>query len=206
MDVSLYLAYSGLRTEMRSVDVVANNLANTSTNGYREDRSFVGALEAVDRQYPRLEGTLPSHDPGARIATGRDLDVAVEGDAYLVVETAGGRRYTRDGALGRDPDGTLVNRDGLPIVGDAGPITLPNGKVDVDADGRVSVDGTVVGRVSLVQLDSAVLSREGQGLYRLESGEEVPESDARLHQGFLERSNVDPIRATVELVDAVSVR
>jgi flagellar basal body rod protein FlgG len=202
MDLSLYLAYAGLRAETRAVEVTANNLANAGTSGFREDRDFVAALDAAGQQYAQLGGTQVSPLPGPQVLTGRDLDVAIEGDGYLVVQTPAGRRYTRNGALGRDAEGRLTSRDGFPVLDGSSPIVLPAGAVTIATDGGVSVEGTAVGRLALVRLAGEGLIREGQGLYRAEGVAEAPADGARLHQGHLERSNVDPVRSTVELVQS----
>jgi len=194
MNNSLYIAYAGMSADMRALDVAANNLANASTNGYREERSFVEALEsAAGQSFPRVGGTEPNTQTGPLVATGRNLDVAIEGDGYLVVETAAGRRYTRDGSLSRDQNGLLVTREGMPVLGQGGHITLrsQDTEFEIDPDGRVLVNAVQSGRLLVVQHDPSTLVRESGGLYRSESTTEVPATESRLRQGFLEQSNVD---------------
>jgi flagellar basal body rod protein FlgG len=201
MDASLYLAYAGMRAEMRAVEVTANNLANATTTAFNEERTFVATLEAAGRHYPQTAGTLTHVASGPQVSTGRDLDVALAGDGFLVVATPEGRRYTRNGSLGRDVEGRLVSRDGYPVLGQGGPITLPHGEVDIDPAGRVSVAGAELGRLQTVDLPAASLLRDGRGLFRVDGASERPAS-VEIHQGYLEKSNVDPVRSTVELVES----
>jgi flagellar basal body rod protein FlgG len=191
MDTTLFMAYAGLASDMRAVEVSANNLANVNTTGYREERSFVTALEAAGFDYPRVGGTVTNDQPGPFVATGRDLDVAIEGDGYLVVQTPQGRRYTRDGGMNVSEDGVLVNRSGAPVLGQGGEIRLSPGHVEIDGEGRVMVDGVAAGRLLVVRLPEEGVVREGFGLYRLERGTERASSEDRLRHGFLEKSNVD---------------
>lgn len=191
MNSALYVAYSALRADMQALDVVANNVANINTNGFREERSFVESLEIAGQSFPQVGGTREKPQPGPLVATGRPLDVAVEGSAFLVVETDRGRRYTRDGGLSLDATSTLVNREGWPVLGQGGRITLSPGVVEIDPDGRVTAGGAQAGRLLLVSFDSEALEREASGLYRAVEGRtEAPATDARLRQGFVEKSNV----------------
>ena len=194
MDNSLYVAYSALQADMRAVDVAANNLANVNTNGYREVRTFFSALEAAGGTYTTLGDGKTKHDPGPLVSTGRPLDVAVEGRGFLVVETPQGRQYTRDGSLSLDAAGTLVTRDGLPIQGQGGAITIDPSQgeeVSIDPEGRVFTGEVQAGRILLVDVDHASLVHESGSRFRSEGGAETPVEDGRVQQGFLERSNVE---------------
>lgn len=191
MSTSLYTAYSALQSDMRALDVAANNLANVNTNGYREQRSFITALEVAGQSYPSVGGTEEWTEPGPFVNTGRDLDVAIEGQGFLVVETADGRRYTRDGGLSLNEEGLLVTRDGSAVVGQGGRVQLEPGKVEIDPDGRVTVSGVQAGRLLLVRVPQSSLVREAAGLYRSTDGSETPATEDRLKQGFIERSNVE---------------
>ncbi len=197
MDSSLYIAFSAMEAEMHALDIAANNRANISTNGYREERSFLSALKAADGLYPQVGGTQPNLQSGPLVATGRDLDMAIEGEGFLVVQTDQGRRYTRDGGLDRSKEGILVNRSGLPVLGQGGPITLPSGRIDIDADGRLMVAGAQVGRLLLVNLPPESLRRDEGGYFQVDGVTEVPATSSRLQQGFLEKSNVDPTKGGV---------
>ena len=191
MSTSLYVAYSGLQADMRALDVAANNLANVNTTGFREERSFITALDAAGELYPSVGGTEEWTQPGPFVNTGRDLDVAIEGQGFLVVDTPAGRRYTRDGGLSLDEEGLLVTRAGHPVLGQGGRIQLRSGKVDIDPEGRVTVSGVQAGRLLLVRVPQTSLSREAAGLYRSSDGTEIPATEDRLKQGFIEKSNVD---------------
>ncbi len=190
MNTSLYVGYAGLSADLRALEHAAHNVANVSTNGFREERAFVDALEAAGTHYPRVGGTQASTLPGPLVATGAKLDLAIEGQGFLVVDTPAGRRYTRDGGLSMDKEGTLVTKDGLPVLGQGGRITLSPGDIEIDPEGRIAVEGVQSGRLLLVDLDPATLSRESGGLYRSSSATEAPANDSRLKQGFVEKSNV----------------
>ena len=191
MTSSLYVAYAAMRADMQALDVAANNLANVNTNGFREERPFIEALERAGWSYPEVGGTRAKTEPGPLAATGRDLDVAIDGPGFLVVATPGGRRYTRDGGLSLDEDRVLVTRQGAPVLGQGGPLELGRGKVEIDPEGRVTADGNQQGRLLLVRVDERALVREAGGLYRLAEGRESPDTASRLRQGFLEKSNVE---------------
>ena len=194
MDNSLYVAYAALQADMKAVDIAANNLANINTNGYREVRTFFSALEAAGGTYPSLGESKTKHDPGPLVSTGRPLDVAVEGPGFLVIGTPEGRRYTRDGSLSLDASGTLVTRDGLPVQGQGGPITIDTTRgepVTIDPEGRIFNGEVQEGRILLVDVDHNSLVHESGSRFRSQGAPEEPLEDGRLQQGFLERSNVE---------------
>lgn len=192
MNTSLYVGYAGMSADLRALEYSAHNLANVSTNGYREERTFIAAMEAAGTSFPLIGGSQASTLPGTLVATGRKLDLALEGDGFLVVETPQGRRYSRDGGLSVNSERALVTKDGAPVLGQGGRITLPTGDVEIDPDGRIAVDGVQTGRLVLVDMDPETLTREGNGLYRSAAGvAERPAADTRVKQGFVEQSNVD---------------
>lgn len=194
MDNALYVAYAALATDMRAVEVAANNLANVNTTGFKEERTFVSALEAAGAVYPSLGGSQTKHRSGPLVSTGRPLDIAIEGQGFLVVETSGGRRYTRDGAMSIDSDGVLVSRDGLPIQGQGGPITIDTDSSDaleIDPEGRVFSGAVQQGRILVVDVAPEGLVHESGSRFRSPMGDETPLEDGRIQQGFLEKSNVE---------------
>ena len=150
MDRVIYLAMAGAKATMQRQDVIANNLANVSTTGFRAQMAAFRAVPvlgdgASTRAYA-IETTFGYNaEPGAVATTGRNLDVAMKGNAWLAVLGADGTEaYTRNGALDVNNEGVVVTRGGLPVQGDGGPITVPlNAQVMVGGDGTITA--TVAG-------------------------------------------------------------
>lgn len=197
---------SGLADELRAV---ANNIANMSTTGYRgEGLVFAEVLSrmetdggALSMAQPRAHVTDPS--PGGFTPTGGALDLAIEGDGYFQVETPAGPRLTRAGAFSRSDEGLMVTPQGWPVLDEGGaPIALPPDLADiaVAADGTISADGQPVARVGLVAADPMAMLREDGVVFRVD-GEIEPAEDARIAQGFLEDSNVDPMAEMARLIE-----
>ena len=213
MDRLIYLAMSGAKATLQRQDQLANNLANASTNGFRAELQAFRAVpvrgDGASTRVYALESSV-GHDPrsGPVQTTGRALDVALQGAAWLAVQALDGTEaYTRAGALQVGTDGQLVTPAGLPVLGDGGPITLPaNAAVDVASDGtlttRVGNDPPQpAGRLKLVTTD-APLTRGDDGLFRVEAGELAADPSARLQAGALEGSNVSPVETMVAMIAA----
>ena len=214
MDRMIYLSMSGAKAAMQRQDVLANNLANVSTVGFRAELAAFRAVPvqgsgASTRVYA-LESTVgANHQPGAVQATGRNLDVAMKGNAWLAVQGLDGTEaYTRAGALDVNSEGLLVTQGGLTVLGDGGPITVPaNSEVSIAGDGTVSAQtsngrSTSVGRLKLVTPESpAALARGADGLFRAES-DLAADTTARLQDGALEGSNVSAIETMVAMIAA----
>ncbi len=182
MDRMIYLSMSGAKATMQRQDVLANNLANVSTPGFRAElhafRSVPVQGSGASTRVYALEST-PGYDatPGVVTATGRNLDVALRGNAWLALQSLDGTEaYTRGGSLDVSADGTLTTRSGLPALGDGGPIQVPaNSAISIAADGTVSARNaagvsTSVGRLKLVTPE-APLQRGDDGLFRAEEGD-----------------------------------
>ena len=215
MDRMIYLTMSGAKAAMQRQDVLANNLANVSTNGFRAELAAFRAVPvqgsgASTRVYT-LESTVgASFEPGAVAATGRGLDVAMKGNAWLAVQGLDGTEaYTRAGALDVDAQGQLVTRSGLTVLGDGGPIAVPvNSEVSIAGDGTVSAKGangrsTTVGRLKLVTPESPTqLTRSADGLFRAAEGDLAADATARVQDGALEGSNVSAVETMVAMITA----
>ncbi len=213
MDRLIYLSMAGAKANMQRQDVLANNLANASTPGFRAELHAFRAVPvqgsgASTRVYA-LEST-PGYDmsPGVVSTTGRPLDVAMRGNAWLAVQGLDGTEaYTRGGSLEVSADGTLRTHNGLPVMGDGGPIQVPaNSEVSIGADGTVSARGangrnTNVGRLKLVTPE-APLNRGEDGLFRAAEGDLQADATARLQDGALEGSNVSPVETMVAMIAA----
>jgi len=213
MDRMIYLSMSGAKATMQRQDVLANNLANASTTGFRAELQAFRAVpvrgDGASTRVYALE-TTTGYDPAAGPAqqTGRPLDVALQGNAWLAVQGFDGTEaYTRMGSLQVDAEGTLMTSGGRTVLGDGGPIQLPpDSTPQIAADGTVTVrqpngSMTPVGRLKLVTPE-APLSRGDDGLFRAPEGDLPADPNARLQDGALEGSNVNPIENMVAMIAA----
>ena len=183
----------------RRQDVTANNLANAGADGFKGDRLVARALDGMNSPVPARDLDL---DQGAFRETGRPLDVALDGEGFLVVGTDKGERLMRGGSLRLDADGRLTDSHGDPVLGANGPLVLRGGQVEIRGDGAVLVDGATVGELRRVQVeDKSTLLKEGFGRFR-SSGRVRPagEDGPMVRQGAVEESNVDPVTTMVDLV------
>ena len=213
MDRLIYLAMSGAKATMQRQDTLANNLANVSTVGFRAELAAFRAVPvegsgASTRVYA-LEST-PGYDAssGQVAATGRNLDVAMRGSAWLAVQGLDGTEaYTRGGSLDVNADGNLVTTSGLTVLGDGGPIQVPpDTQTSIAADGTVSAtaaDGrsTSIGKLKLVTPE-APLTRGTDGLFRADQGELAADPTARVQDGALEGSNVSAVETMIQMIAA----
>ena len=214
MDRMIYLSMSGAKATLQRQDTLAHNLANVSTVGFRAElqafRSVpVNGSGASTRVYA-LEST-PGYDsaPGPLQMTGRNFDVAMQNNAWLAVQGLDGTEaYTRAGSMDLTPEGTLVTRNGLTVLGDGGPISVPpNVEVSIGGDGTVSAKQangklTTLGRLKLVTPE-VQLNRGDDGLFRPAGGDSLPvDATARLQEGALEGSNVSAVETMVAMITA----
>ena len=213
MDRLIYLSMSGAKATMQRQETLANNLANVSTTGFRAELAAFRAVPvegsgASTRVYA-LEST-PGYDatPGQVAATGRNLDVARSGGAWLSVQGLDGTEaYTRGGALDVNAEGTMITVSGLTVLGDGGPIQVPpNTQVSIGADGTVSSTAangksTSIGKLKLVTPE-APLTRGTDGLFRAAEGDLSADPNARVQDGALEGSNVSAVETMVQMISA----
>ncbi|MEM9670121.1 MAG: flagellar basal-body rod protein FlgF [Pseudomonadota bacterium] len=195
----------GLEREMQ---VLANNIANSSTVGYKSDRAIfseflVGRGAGTDSL---SIGNLGAHafnlGPGSLEFTGGDLDLAIEGEGYFEVQTELGNRITRAGNFRLNANGTIVDQNGNAVIGAGGnPITLPETvtAINVAADGTVSADGNIVDRIALV-VPGGEISRD-TSVYFQSDNATIPTADANIIQGALEGSNVSPVEEIARLIE-----
>jgi len=214
---SLYVSSGGATARLSELDIIANNLANADTTGFRSDEpTFATALESAllgvrGRPVPRapihsfVESGPPAtrHTSGAAARTGSALDATIDGPGFFQVQTPGGTRYTRAGNFQIDERGTLVTTAGHPVLGNGGPISVGARSARITADGSlVDLDGNPVGRLSVEVFDEpGELVKEGANLFRaplLASRSEA--SDPKLLPGMLEGSNVQPASELARLV------
>jgi flagellar basal-body rod protein FlgF len=213
MDRLIYLSMAGAKATMQRQDVLAHNLANASTNGFRAELQAFRAVpvegDGASTRVYALESTVGySAEAGVVQSTGRPLDVAMRGNAWLAVQALDGTEaYTRAGALALDAAGNLVTGNGLPVQGEGGPITAPEGAtLSIAPDGNVSAavgnaPPEVLGRLKLVTPEGA-LARGTDGLFRGLDGDLPADPNARLQDGALEGSNVSAVETMVAMISA----
>jgi flagellar basal-body rod protein FlgF len=177
----------------------ANNLANASTPGFKAERVFARLLD--DAQM--VAGSATDFSSGALNPTGRPLDVAIVGDGFLVVDTPQGSRWMRGGSLSLNAEGMLTDSAGRSVMGQRGPIVIPEGEVQVGEDGAISVDGAPLDRLLVERPGSDErLVREGANYWIAPEAREVVGIDQiQVRQGHLEDSNVDPVGALVDMIE-----
>jgi flagellar basal-body rod protein FlgF len=216
MDNVMYVGLSRQETLQRELGVVANNVANVDTAGFKVESLMVQTdtehlPAAADGQAPPNvnfvldAGVARDFGQGALKQTGGALNLAVEGDGFFRVTTPAGERYTRDGRFGMDAQGRLVTSTGAAVQGDGGDVVLDPQKSEpkIAPDGTVSQDGQIVARISVVTFSSlSALAKDGDGLYRNVSNIQPQTADsARVRQGMLETSNVEPITQITRLIE-----
>jgi flagellar basal-body rod protein FlgF len=210
MDKMAILAASGLRSRLESLDMLANNLANANTSGFKSDQEMYGAYagEAQEGQIstlPDVKGKWTNFAQGTLETTGNFSDLAISGEGFLAMKGPNGLLYTRDGHLRLDSKGGLTNSDGYPVVDEGGqPIRLtPNRPFEVDRNGAVRQDGTSSARIAVYTFPSApALQKMGNSYFQANDAAGKPEisTEAEIHQGKIEASNVAAAESAVRLV------
>lgn len=213
MQSAVYSAVFGSTTQSKRLDYIANNLANVNTTGYkRMAMSFCDAFrnQEIGKAPMVSETRLHTVDvdltQGGLTMTGNPLDLAIEGRGFFKLETPNGVRYTRAGMFRLDANGVITDAHGNILQGEGGPVTVPRDAQPVINDaGDVYVDGAVVGRIAMVTFDAPQdLEPVGHHLFRTpddQAFEEIPATDATLHQGFLENSNVEVVQEMVRMIE-----
>ncbi len=205
----------------RELDVVANNIANINTAGYKADGSifeeYLSTAARADQtgsrvSFVRDRGVWHDMSQGAVEHTGNPLDVTIDGQGFLVVQTPRGERYTRNGSMQIGANGQLVTNDGFPVLGDGGPITLQptDRQVSISRDGTISVReatskvDSVRGKIWLVAFDNPQrLQKDGNGTFKPAAGvQPQPTTTSGLIQGAVEKSNV---RGVVEISRMIEI-
>lgn len=208
-------------TRMNQMEVITNNLANIDTTGFKRDELFMNELDKKLKEMAFTKYESKTHIPssgavidftqGGLKGTGRPLDVAFSGEGLFVVEAPQGEVYTRDGRFTLSEEGLLVTLDGLPVLGEGGPIELdlqtntPE-KILINDSGEILLDGAIVDTLKIVGIDDPQnLIKIGGNLYKLADGapEPNPPEHVSLRQGFLEDSNVDPIYEMVTMMEVL---
>jgi flagellar basal-body rod protein FlgF len=213
MGTAAYLALSGLQTRIDQLDRLSSDMANASTPGYKgQGTSTYGDTRSTFDQTLKT-ATDPTLGPvkidftnGTIDPSGRALDFAINGKGFFVVDTPNGPRYTRAGGFVRMTDGTLATADGqAPVEGaDDNPIILPpSGRLTVDSDGTIRVNGALIGQLKVVDFaDPQKLQREGAAQFKAAAGlTPTPVASPDVVSGALEQSNVSMTRDMAQIVD-----
>jgi flagellar basal-body rod protein FlgF/flagellar basal-body rod protein FlgG len=219
MDSGYYAACTGLAAQIQELELVANNLANLATTGYRAQqatfRSFLtgpgnlalNPLNAVINNFGLLSGSRTDLTAATLSATGNPLDLGLSGSGFFVVQSGQQTLYTRNGSFHVAPNGQLMTAQGATVLAQQlplsqpVPVNLPAGAVTVSGDGTISVDGAVVAQLRLAEFaPSTSLTAEGNALYSAPANSELPAAATSVSQGMLENSNVSPMLSVVQLI------
>lgn len=198
---------------MQSLDLLANNMANSSTNGYKGDSEFhtIFVAEAAEEDGTAMPASLPmiqrhwtDFAQGVLEPTNNPLDLGIQGKGFLVAQGVSGPLYTRNGSLHVSSDGTLLTPDGYPVLQQNGePIQVQlNQPIQVSLDGNVQQGGQSVGQLRLVNFpDPSALIKYGNNYFQNASGQDpAAASEAQVYQGKVESSNVSAAHGAVRLV------
>ncbi|HAT1882075.1 TPA: flagellar basal-body rod protein FlgF [Legionella pneumophila] len=221
MEPILYNAISGGRSDFKRQEIIANNLANINTPGFKADlyqaqtmymNNANGNNQFSVHSFITQNANGVDTSPGELITTGRDLDVAIDGEGWMAVQDSQGREaYTRGGSLRLNPNGQLITASGKVVLGDGGPISIPPAQsIEIGLDGTISIvplEGdakslAILDRIKLVTLDRNNIYKNDEGLIQLKSGAAIANSNIKLQSGALEGSNVKAIDQMVAMISA----
>jgi flagellar basal-body rod protein FlgF len=209
MENSTYTTLSRQSGLMREMQVVANNIANAATTGFRQEGLvFSEFVQGLDDDTSLSMATARVHNTsmvqGALAETAGPFDFAIEGDGFFLIETPSGQRLTRAGGFSPNADGDLVTYDGFRVLdGGGAPVFVPPGITDfrVSPDGTISAEGKPVGQIGVfVPADATAMVREDGVMFQTDS-EISPAPNARILQGFLEGSNVNAISQITRMIE-----
>ncbi|MEZ6031610.1 MAG: flagellar hook basal-body protein [Planctomycetaceae bacterium] len=211
----LYSAATAIDVSNRRQEIASENLANLQMPGYRRrvmsQSSFDAVLQPMQGVYSsKLLGTVPNETQydfmqGHIQETKLKLDVALNGEGFFTVQGPSGPLYTRSGAFHLDPQGVLVNVDGMPILGTGGPIQIPagitEGQLEITRDGNIYAGDQQIGQLALVQFaDNSVLTAEGASLFSAPPDAVTTGSAAEVLQGRLEMSNTSSVNELINII------
>jgi flagellar basal-body rod protein FlgF len=224
MQNALLVGLSRQTTLERQLEVIANNIANVNTTGYKADQSlfeefltsgahednFVGSDRKVS--YVQDRGTYRDFSEGGLQQTANPLDVAIDGQGFLAVQTAGGERYTRDGNLQLNNVGQLVTQNGDAVLGNAGPIVFQptDHDINISPDGTITVlegtsrTDTIRGKLRMVSFtDAQSLLKQGSNLYTAAGANNAAQADLKstVRQGYVEKSNVNSVSEMSRMIE-----
>lgn len=232
MDKGIYTALSGAIARSNEIDILANNLANVNTVGFKGDNGTFNeylqelrrpdSVEALgqelmaltmfdgrpvgDKSFVEMDSIYTDFSQGLIRKTDRELDVAIEGKGYFKVSTPMGTRYTRQGNFSLQKDGTLVTSDGRPVLskGQEAKIVLGSAPVHIDAEGGIYQNGEKVAEIAIQEFhEDQWLEKIGNGYFRNADQKNLKDAqNTRLIQGSIEGSNVNPVREMTKMIQA----
>ncbi len=221
----LYTAATGMNVQAKRLEVISNDLANTTTTGYKKDVAVVASFQDVlmsrlnDTQNgtpnngtigkitygAKIDEIYTDFTQGSIISTGEMVDVAIQGNGFFVVQTPNGEAYTRDGNFSINQYGELVTKEGYPVMGLEGAITLgeeflsTGGQVLINSQGEITLDEGYIDTLEVVSFeDNKSLTKMNDNLYS-GTGARLP-FEGSLVQGYLETANVNPVTAMVDMI------
>jgi len=202
-----------MRSRQNTLEAQANNIANASTNGFKAERLIYSSVESQkkgtgDKQNLVVGVSTSSgtdFTEGSIQQTGRSLDVAIDGDAFIQIQTPRGVRFTRAGNLSINPGGQLATKNGDLVVGETGPITVPqDGELSIGSDGSLASAGAVVDQIKLVRFNNptTALLKDGNSMFAM-TGTEQPQVNTKstVTQGALENSNINSVTEMVAMIN-----
>ncbi len=216
MDNTQLILLSEQLAAIRSMDAIANNLANMSTTGFKREtpqfQEFVEQVQPAEGQtgtqslsFVQNTGMLRDLSGGHIVTTNAPFDCAINGQGYFVIQTANGALYTRNGHFSLDASGQIVTDNGDPVQGDGGNISISpdDGDIHIAADGTVSGVKGQIGKISLVDFaNDAALVKQGDSLYSTTQPSQ-PATTASIKQGTIESSNVEPVVEMSNMIEAM---
>lgn len=218
MSGTMSLIEAMMRADAEAVRTIGHNIANAQVTGYRRQvpvqsvsETFATLADEAGASMRAAEMMAPTTHirtdmtAGSMRATGRPLDVALEGTGFLVVQAANGTQLTRKGDLQISAEGLLTAANGSAVLGEGGVIDIGTGVPVIDADGTVRVDGQVLDRLQVVQVtDETALQYLGNGMFSVsDPAAVVSQEQASLRQGFLEESNVSAVGEMVQMMETM---
>lgn len=231
MQDSSYSAVFGALTQQNRLDIIANNLANVNTTGFKADklafrdtfRRYAHDLldpntsleqkvpwpEANVLAQPRIAERVTDLSQGNMKSTGNPLDLAISGDGFFRIQTPDGEMLTRQGVYHRSSEGYVVDAHGNQLLGEGGPLQIPEegGSILIDADGGFSVNGELIDTLSLVRVGNPRdLDKVGDSLFKVRAdatAQPVPAEETTVEQGFLETANVEVVSEMVSMIESL---
>jgi|SRR5579884_41344 len=216
MDVLTAAAASGMRSRMESLDMLANNIANSSAPGFKADREFYNLYMAAEAQpgddgnaplEPELQHQWTDFSQGTLTPTGNPLDIGLVGNGFLTANSPSGMALlTRDGRLQVSPKGVLQTSEGYPVQGQNGkPIVVdPAAPVEISPSGDVMQQGQAVGHLNIVDIqDKSALYKHGLNYFQMPANVTAAPANAEIRPGSLESSNIQPAESAVRLVSVM---
>ncbi|NWF52956.1 MAG: flagellar hook basal-body protein [Nitrospirae bacterium] len=206
MHKGIYIALSGAVLKYAQMEILSHNIANADTIGYkRDDVSFKDYLIPQDIVNNQPDGRAMSYfskfridmSSGVHVKTGSLLDVAIEGNGFIVLE---GNRYTRRGDFKKDREGYLTTQNGIKVMGQKGPIKLPEGEVEISQSGDISVNGNKIDSLKIVDFKQTEDITKAGGDIFFSKGRPV-NAKAIVKQGYVEKSNVGVVKEMVGMIE-----